>query len=134
MDSLLDTHTLLWFLAGSPEIPEIVLEILRDPQNTLSVSIVSLWEVAIKVRTGRLPLSGSLSQLASTTEAQHIAISPIRIEALQLVSEMPFPLRDHRPHKDPFGRIIAATALVSGLTLLSADTIFDAYGVQRLWD
>jgi len=74
-----------------------------------------------------LALGTSLLGLLAIAENQSIEILPIMVQAISLVQQFPF------HHKDPFDRIIAATTLTTGSILLSADTIFDAYGVPRLW-
>ena len=77
--------------------------------------------------TGKLPPTPSLLALQAIAESQSIEILPITVQAISLVQQLPF------HHRDPFDRIIAATTLVTGSLLLSIDTIFDAYGVPRLW-
>ncbi len=126
-DGLLDTHTLLWFVNDSPELPPAVRDAISDPDNAVTVSIASLWEIGIKSSLGKLPLSGSLLTLEGVLQAQDIAIAPISVRAIHLITQMPM------HHKDPFDRIIAATALTSGQALFSADTAFDVYGVNRIW-
>ena len=127
MDSLLDTHTLLWFVNDAPQMPSDVRDAIVDPGNAVSVSIASFWEIGIKSSLGKLPLSGSILSLEAIAQAQDIGILPITVSAIHQM--MQFPLH----HKDPFDRLIAATALTFGLTLLSADTAFDLYGVPRVW-
>lgn len=126
-DCLLDTHTLLWFLTDAPELPAAVRETIVAPENTISVSVASLWEIAIKSALGKLPLASPILEMARLIEAQDIALLPISVPAIDLVSRMPM------HHRDPFDRLLAAAALTSGLTLLSADTALDPYGVTRIW-
>ena len=127
MQHLIDTHTFLWFTRGSAELPVLVRDLIVDPANITQISIASFWEIGIKAGTGKLPLTVSLLDSQAFAEDQSIEILPITVQAISLVQQMPF------HHRDPFDRIIAATALVSGCILLSADTIFDAYGVSRTW-
>ena len=127
MQHIIDTHTFLWFTKGSAELPVPVRDLVVDPANTTQISIASFWEIGIIAGTGKLPLTTSLLDLQAFAEAQSIEILPITVQAISLIQQMPF------HHKDPFDRIIAATALVTGGILLSADTIFDAYGVPRTW-
>ena len=127
MQHVIDTHTFLWFEDGSEKLPAFVRDLIKDPENITQISIASFWEMGIKASTGKLPLPTSLVGLKAIAESQFIEILPITVEAISLIQEMPF------HHRDPFDRIIAATALVTGSILLSADTIFDTYGVPRTW-
>ncbi len=127
MQHIIDTHTFLWFADGSEKLPTSVRSLIVDPANITQISIASFWETGIKASTGKLTLSTSLLGLVAVAESQSIEILPITVQAISLVQQMPF------HHRDPFDRIIAATALVTSRILLSADTIFDAYGVSRTW-
>jgi len=127
MQHIIDTHTFLWFVKGSEELPAQIRDLINDPANTMQISIASFWEIGIKASTGKLSLTTSLLGLQAIAESQSIEILPITVQAISVVQQFPF------HHKDPFDRIIAATVLTRGGVLLSADTIFDAYGVPRTW-
>ncbi|MGI4788859.1 MAG: type II toxin-antitoxin system VapC family toxin [Janthinobacterium lividum] len=124
----MDTHTLVWFAWDMPELPARVKAILEDAQTSAQVSIASFWEIGIKVSLGKWDLPGDVLALQRLVEAQGIEIIPITVPAIHLLTKM-----EHH-HKDPFDRLIAATAITSGCILLSADLIFDRYGVTREWD
>jgi PIN domain nuclease of toxin-antitoxin system len=127
MSYLLDTHVFVWFAGDRAELPEEIRRIIAAPGNEIKISIASFWEIAIKKGIGKLALSSSTTELAERAEAENIEIVPIAIPAIERISVMPF------HHKDPFDRIIAATALTTGDVLLSIDPVFDAYGVSRTW-
>jgi len=127
MQHIIDTHTFLWFEDGSEKLPAHIRALIIDAKHTTQISIASFWEMGIKAGTGKLPLGNSLLGLQAIAEKQSIEILPITVQAISLVQQFPF------HHKDPFDRIIAATVLTTGSILLSADAIFDAYGVPRLW-
>jgi len=127
MQHIIDTHTFLWFEDESEKLPTYVRNLIKDPANTMQISIASFWEIGIKASTGKLSLTTSLLGLQAIAESQSIEILPITVQAISVVQQFPF------HHKDPFDRIIAATVLTRGGVLLSADTIFDAYGVPRTW-
>lgn len=127
MPHLIDTHTFLWFVDGAAELPASVRSLIDSPAEATKISIASFWEIGIKASTGKLPLTNGLLELEAIAGKQSIEILPITVEAISLIQQFP----SH--HKDPFDRIIAATALVTSSALLSADTIFDAYGVPRTW-
>ena len=127
MDALMDTHTLVWFAWDLPELPVRVKDILEEPETACKVSVASFWEIGLKVSLGKWELPGDVIALQRLVEAQGIEIVPISISAIHLITRM----ENH--HKDPFDRIIAATALTFGCTLFSHDAIFEQYGVMRYW-
>jgi PIN domain nuclease of toxin-antitoxin system len=128
MKLLLDTCVLLWFLADSEKLSGVARRAIEDPANPRFLSPISLLEIAIKLRIDKLKLD---DPFAVTFPAQlilnRIELLPIEVAHIEPLSTMPL------HHKDPFDRLIAATALIEGLTLVSADPAFDAYGVTRLW-
>ena len=128
MRLLLDTHALLWFLADLPKLGSAARSALLDPANERSLSPISLLEIAIKVKIRKLPLHAPFGTLfPAQLAANHITLLPLEIPHIEPITTLTF------HHKDPFDRLIAATALVEGLTLVSADPAFDAYGVTRFW-
>jgi PIN domain nuclease of toxin-antitoxin system len=128
MRLLLDTCALLWFLTDDAKLSVPAKAAIEDPVNERWLSPASLREIALKARLGKLPLHrpfGALFPKQLTDNDIHLLpLEPIHIEP-------PTTLPLH--HKDPFDRLIAATALVEGLTLVSSDAAFDAYGLARLW-
>lgn len=127
-NALMDTHTLVWFAWNMPELPLNAKSTLEDPQNIAQVSIASFWEIGIKSSLDKWDLPGDVLALQALVEAQGIEIVPITVPAIHLMTRM-----EHH-HKDPFDRIIAATALTLGSLLFSNDVVFDLYGVPRRWD
>ena len=90
--------------------------------------MASVWEMAIKVSLGRLLVGRPLQRLIEiATREQGIHLLDIELDHALQVTGMPW------HHRDPFDRLIAAQSLVEGLTLVSKDDAFDAYGVTRLW-
>ncbi|HJT78006.1 MAG TPA: type II toxin-antitoxin system VapC family toxin [Gemmataceae bacterium] len=125
---MLDTHALLWFLAGSARLGAAALLAINDPANEVWLSPMSLVEIALKVRINKLRLTAPFGVMFPAW----LTVNGIRlwpVEAAHAAALATLPLH----HRDPFDRLIAATALVEGLTLVSADTAFDAYGLTRLW-
>ncbi len=128
MSLLLDTHVILWFLANDPKLSQVALTAILDPLNIRWVSPISLLEIAFKNRIGKLPLPEPFGQMfpASLTAAD-IHLLPMEAQHIEPLTTLVL------HHKDPFDRLLGATAQTEGLILVSADRAFDAYGVARLW-
>ena len=124
---LLDTHTLIWFLTDSPELPNSLREEIADADNDIAVSIVSLWEIGIKSSIGKLPMTQNVLGLEALCDQQNINILPISVEAIYQSTLLEW------HHKDPFDRLIIATTMINGYIVISNDIIFDKYPVQRKW-
>jgi len=127
MNILLDTHALLWWAQEPGNLPARAHAAISSPHNSVYTSIVSYWEISIKVGLQKLSLVGDIVSLQTGAEADEIVTAPISIQAVNFLLQLP------HHHRDPFDRLIAATALTTGGTLVSADPLFDAYGVTRLW-
>ena len=128
MRLLLDTSTLLWWLAGDEALSRPARDAIGDPANEVFVSAASAWAIATGHRLGRLPEAAFLSgDAAAVIAGQGFAELPVSLRHGQVAGSLP-PL-----HPDPFLRALAAQAIVSDLTVVSGDTAFDDYGVTRLW-
>jgi PIN domain nuclease of toxin-antitoxin system len=127
MKLLLDTHTFLWLVEGSPSLSGPAQAALAIPANDLYLSVASLWELAIKTGNKKLTLSEPLDvYVRKWTATYQLDLLPIKsAHALAVVG-----LPDH--HKDPFDRILIAQATVEGMTLVSGDSKFAPYGVAIL--
>jgi PIN domain nuclease of toxin-antitoxin system len=127
MRVLIDTHILLWFISDDSQLSLTAKALLESDADVL-VSVASLWEIAIKVSIAKLRLPGEFEEfLSQQINLNQIEILPIEIPHLKVVSMLPF------HHRDPFDRLIAAQALASEIDLVSVDTIFDKYGVNRIY-
>jgi PIN domain nuclease of toxin-antitoxin system len=125
---LLDTHTLLWAKISPASLSHQVADIMADPLNVIFVSAASAWEIATKVRLGKLRGAVSLERdFLETMEDSGYTLVMIdadcALRAGRLVGD----------HGDPFDRMIAATALAMDIPVLSIDAKLDAFGVRRLW-
>jgi PIN domain nuclease of toxin-antitoxin system len=128
MRLLLDTCALLWFLTNNPKLSVAATAAIEDPANERWLSPISLLEIALKVRLGKLHLHASFAALFPA----HLLANDIHLLPLEAAHIEPLTtLAMH--HRDPFDRLLAATALVEGMTLVSSDAAFDAYGLTRLW-
>ena len=128
MKYLLDTHTLLWFLRGEKKLSDKARQLIDNRHNEKCLSIVSLWEIAIKVSLGKLVLNKPFERLfPEQLDFNRIEILDITADSLIKLTTLPF------HHRDPFDRLIIAQALVEELPIIGADTAFDAYGISREW-
>jgi PIN domain nuclease of toxin-antitoxin system len=126
---LLDTHTFLWFINGDAKLSPYARQHIENAKNTRLLSTASLWEMAIKVSTGKLKLGMSFTELYTT----HIQDNAIEI--LEMTSEHPDILKTlpfH--HKDPFDRMIISQGIAENIPILSHDELFENYeNAERIW-
>lgn len=128
MRLLLDTHTLLWFLAGDPKLSGAARGLVEDDGNEVLVSVGTLWEIAIKVSLGKLGMSMPFEEFfPAQLDENGILVLSIATAHLQKVASLPF------HHRDPFDRLLVAQAMSEEIPLVSRDAAFDAYGLRRLW-
>jgi PIN domain nuclease of toxin-antitoxin system len=125
---LLDTHTLLWWVSGDPQLPVRARRAIASDRHEVLVSAASAWEVTTKYRIGKLPLAGPLVvDFAKAVHAQGFTPLPITMEHGQTAGALA------HAHRDPFDRMLVAQALHEQLTIVSNETVFDDLGVMRLW-
>ena len=128
MRLLLDTHALLWWLAGDEALSDTARGAIGDPDNEIFVSAAAAWEIATKYRLGKLP-GGAI-----------VAVDIAQAVASQGFIELPINMRDGQTagglpaiHKDPFDRMLIAQAIAADMVIVSNEDLFNAYGVPRLW-
>jgi PIN domain nuclease of toxin-antitoxin system len=124
----MDSQALICIGLNLGRIPSRVSRIVENTDDKISVSIASIWEIGIKFSIGKLPLKSNILGLEQQVIDHGFTVIPINVMAIHEMTSLPM------HHKDPFDRIIAATAMISGDILLSSDTIFDQYGLSRVWD
>ncbi len=128
MRILLDTCTFLWMVAREEALSPRARALLLDAESDLVLSAASSWEIAIKVRIGKLELARPPTRfVAEHMEASQIEPLPVEHAHALATAELP------AHHGDPFDRLLVAQARLEKLPILSPDTAFDAYGVERLW-
>jgi PIN domain nuclease of toxin-antitoxin system len=125
---LLDTQAMLWFFWDDRRLTASAKALIEDAHNRKLVSVASCWEIAIKAGLGKLDLGEpSRSFLPREIARNNFELLPISLEHATMVES----LAAH--HRDPFDRLLIAQAMVEGLPLVSVDSVFDQYGVSRLW-
>jgi PIN domain nuclease of toxin-antitoxin system len=124
---LLDTHVFLWLIQGDPQLSDRVRVIIADEASQLNFSVVSIWEIAIKLNIGKLKIEHSIEDVYQLLAQLKIEILPI--DRSDLDQYLTLPLH----HRDPFDRLIISQAIDRELILISADGSFEPYPVQRLW-
>ena len=128
MQALLDTHTLLWWLSADPALGNAARKIIAESSNAIFVSAASAWEIATKVRLGKLPTAADLAS-DFTGHIERETFQTLAISAEHAVRAGLLP----GAHKDPFDRMLIAQAQAEDMPILSNDAVFDAYGVRRIW-
>jgi PIN domain nuclease of toxin-antitoxin system len=128
MKVLLDTHVLLWATLSPGSLSPTAAEIIADEGNIVLVSAASAWEIATKVRIGKLPGAETLERdfLDVMEDAGYTLLAIDVASALRagrLLGE----------HRDPFDRMIAAQALAEDIPVLSTDPKLDEFGIRRVW-
>ena len=128
MNILLDSHTLIWFSQNSPQLSSSAIEILENRNNLLFLSLVSVWEIQIKVQLGKLNLDISLSEIVKDqTKINDVQILPMKLSHIWTLDTLPY------YHKDPFDRLLISQAITENLIILGVDSVFDSYPVQKIW-
>lgn len=130
MNYLLDTHVFLWLLLDSPELSDRVREIIRDRDNEIYLSVVSVWEILVKQRLGKLPLPRETDPAAflRRERVRHgIEILNLDEEAVGTLSRLP----DY--HRDPFDRMLICQAISAAMILLTPDAQIRRYPVRAQW-
>ena len=132
MSCLLDTHTLLWTLFDPSRLGKKAADSIRNAEVSVSVSVVSFWEISLKYATGKLELSGVVpDDFPGIVRQSGFDVLPI--DAIDAATFHHLPRMEH---KDPFDRLIIWQAISHKLTLISQDRAFAAYrklGLKVLW-
>jgi PIN domain nuclease of toxin-antitoxin system len=123
---LLDTHTLLWFLGDDPKLPPETRDMI-ETADSIFVSIITLWEIAIKFSIKKLNIEFNFQELPNLLEQLEIEVLPLTFADIKCYTSLPL------HHRDPFDRILVSQSIINSLVLVSADTALDAYPIQRIW-
>ncbi len=127
MDLLLDTHVLLWYITGDKQLPTKIVKVIDSPENKCFVSIMSIWEIVIKLSLDKLEIKGGFDTIENFLSNNDVEILPVTL----LHTKQLLKLENH--HRDPFDRMIISQALSDKLYIVTKDRIFKKYGIKVLW-
>lgn len=127
MNFVIDTHVLLWWLGSPKRVSERARHILESPESRIYVSAAVGWEMAIKVNLGKLDALQVISDLPRILFDKGFRRLAISMDHALRAGMLP------RHHNDPFDRMLVAQAQALNCPIVSSDTVFDSYGVRRIW-
>ena len=128
MKLLVDTCTFLWLAAADPQLTPGALSACRDPDNTVHLSALSAWEIAIKHRIGRLPLPQPPHRYV-TSRREWLGLEPLAFDEAAAAHDARLP----PIHDDPFDRGLVSQAIVNGMTIVTPDDAIARYAAPVLW-
>ncbi len=127
MKAILDTHAFLWALAGDARMSRHARDIFAGPAD-LSLSIASIWEILIKVQSGKLPFRRpAIPYLLSRLAENRIECLPMTIDHLLALERLPM------HHRDPFDRMLIAQSMEEDRPIITADPRFKQYPIRVIW-
>ena len=128
MRLLLDTHAFLWWLEGNRQLSRKARSAIGDPTAAVFVSAASAWEIATKFRLGKLSGAAAIvNDIAGAVASQAFSPLAITLAHAQRAGLLP------GAHRDPFDRMLIAQAQAEDLALITNETVFDGYGIRRIW-
>jgi len=127
MNYILDTCIFLWYISRDNSLPQKHLQIIQDTQNTIYLSVASVWEVTVKQNIGKLDLPDKAAFYLPQQRLKHKIMSlPISEDTIKQLHTLP------DVHKDPFDRIIICQALENDFTILTTDGLIKKYSVKTV--
>ena len=133
MNYLLDTRTFIWSFMDIGKLPKKVFSIISDANNTIFVSPITFWEIAMKHQLGKINL-GNINILHLPNIASEYDFSILPFDAYDYITFQRLPHKGSQ--QDPFEQMIAHSALRKNLILISGDKSFKQYkpeGLQLMW-
>jgi PIN domain nuclease of toxin-antitoxin system len=125
---LLDTHVFLWWTTNDPKLSTKARDLIRDPHNSLSFSVVSAWEILLKARAGRSPIPGNLAKFFESNIQYH-NFAVLDLHLAHLIKLYSLPTR----HRDPFDQLLVAQAQTENLPIITIDAKMADYDVEVIW-
>ena len=128
MRLILDTHAFLWWVTNDDRLSQNARRAIADDENEVLVSAASAWEITTKQRIGKLPAAEALAgDVVGRIALERFGELSISVDDGARAGALPGPLRD------PFDRMLIAQALSRNHVVVSNESLFDRYGVRRLW-
>ena len=128
MNLLLDSHAFLWWREEPKKLSADAYAVITDPQNVVFLSVVTVWELLIKIALNKLTVKGGLANAVQDEQKTNgFQILPVQLAHALYLENLP----PH--HQDPFDRLLIAQAIVENMTLISNDSLFPLYPVNLLW-
>ena len=128
MQILLDTCAFLWLTTDAPELSDKARALFRNPENQIYLSCVSIWEMIVKNKLGKLPLPEEpdifISKQCRIHQIDYLGLDEKAVYQLQTLPDI---------HRDPFDRMLICQALHKGLTILTSDAMIKQYAVNSIW-
>jgi PIN domain nuclease of toxin-antitoxin system len=125
-DLLLDTHALLWWAAGDRALSRRVGRLLEDHEVTIYASAATAWEIATKVRLGKLKWT-SPDSVETYSIGQGFTLMPVTFAQAQRAGSWP------QAHGDPFDRLLAAQSDLENIPLATNDPKIKTFGIRTIW-
>jgi PIN domain nuclease of toxin-antitoxin system len=125
--TLLDTHIAIWFFNGSPDLSETAKRVILDPDNRINVSVVSVWELAVKINVGKLKFTDGVAGFLKLIDSNGFRLLSITPKHLLGLERLPL------YHRDPFDRILVATAISEEMDFVTADKDIPLYPLRCVW-
>lgn len=128
MKLLLDTHAFLWLVTEAKTVSPRALTAYHDRRNDVLLSVVSAWEIQIKLQIGKIKLEDPLPIVIGTEQQRsNVRILPVNLEHVFELGKLPL------HHRDPFDRLLVAQAIAENAKLVTADPDLPKYPVEILW-
>ena len=128
MKLLLDTHVFIWWACEPDKLSQKVLGLCEDAENSLILSVASVWEMQIKMQLGKMKLHLPIKELIENQqEANNLEVLQIQFNHVMGIDGLP------AIHNDPFDRLLIAQTNTENLTLISKDKKIAEYPVESLW-
>jgi len=127
MDIILDTHAAIWFFEDDKRLSKTAIDAICNLKNGIYVSIASVWEMAIKLSTGKLVFDGDIDNFLETIYKNEFELLNISPKHIKTVTGLPF------IHRDPFDRMLMAQAIVEDMPIITVDENILKYDIDYIW-
>ena len=127
MKYLLDTHIILWFFSDFDKLTKAAFNTIFEPANDKYASVVSAWELSIKISLGKLKFEGGVKNFIQKLHENGFSLLPVEEKHVCLVETLPL------HHRDPFDRMLIAAAISENMNIITADANIRLYDINCVW-